>query len=301
MVRALLWLAPLFVFVGCSSSDSPEGPTDGGSDPPAEAGGEISDAGEDAAHWDGSAAVDAGDGGDAAAKGGCNGSTLKLCEDFDTSTVGQTPTGWTVLKSNFGTGSPTLVASDDYHSPPSSLKTSTDKTGANRVMKSLASLGTTAGTHWGRVFWKVKSPAPHPIGNGQGPHVPFVALQGNLRANELRVVDTQQFADGKIQLLVNTPDDACCKVTNPTYTIWDGTWHCQEWYVDHATQSYRSFLDRKEITALAFDYGAGSTTANMPTAFSAVGLGAYFFADLQAPLTAWFDDLAIDDKQIGCN
>ena len=304
MARALLWLCPLVLFVGCSSSNAPDDGTDGGGTGPGSgagtSGGTLSDSGADAASpIDGAAPTDAG--GDAAAKGGCAGSTLKMCEDFDTSTVGQIPTGWTALKGYANPAVPTLVASDDFHSPPNSVKTSSSVAGADRIMKSLAGLGgTTAGTHWGRVFWKVKSPAPHPKSNGQGPHAPFVALQGNLRAGDLRVVDTQQQTTGKIQLLVNTPDDQCCGGTDFTYTIWDGNWHCSEWYVDHVTQSYRYFLDSTEVTSIGFDYGAGSTKANMPAAFTAVGLGAYFFADLQSQLVTWFDDLAIDDKQIGC-
>lgn len=50
-----------------------------------------------------------------------------------------------------------------------------------------------------------------------------------------------------------------------------------------------------------FDYGAGSTKANMPAAFTAVGLGTTFYTPtLASPLVTWFDDLAIDDTQIGC-
>ncbi|HSO38251.1 MAG TPA: hypothetical protein VLT33_37240, partial [Labilithrix sp.] len=82
---------------------------------------------------------------------------------------------------------------------------------------------------------------------------------------------------------------------------YDGAWHCAEWHVAPATQSYRFFLDGAEITALKFDYGAGSTKANMPTAFTAVGLGTIFYTPtLPSPLVTWFDDLAIDDTQVGC-
>lgn len=237
---------------------------------------------------------------DAAVGIGCAGKTYKLCEDFESSTVGDTPTGWTVLN-GYGASPPkSVVASDVFHSGSHSLKTSSSVSGADRVQKSFAGLtGATAGTHWGRVFYQVQSPAPQLA--SQGPHATFVALQGNLRAGELRVVDTQQATSGKIQLLANTPDDKCCTGTDFTYTVWDGKWHCAEWYVDQATQSYRFFLDGTEVTALAFDYGAGSKMADMPTAFSGVGLGTIFYtASLPSNLVTWFDDLAIDDTQIGC-
>jgi hypothetical protein len=171
--------------------------------------------------------------------------------------------------------------------------------GADRLNKAFTGLGTTAGTHWGRIFFKVQSPAPQLT--SQGPHATFVALQGNLRAGELRVVDTQRATNGMEQLLANTPDDQCCTGTDFKYHLWDGNWHCAEWWVDQATQSYRFFLDSAEITALKFSYGAGSQKANMPTAFSGVGLGTIFYtATLPSALVTWFDDLAIDDTQIGC-
>ncbi len=234
-----------------------------------------------------------------AGSAGCAGKTYKLCEDFESSPVGATPVGWTVLN-GYGSNPPkSLVASNAAHSGAHSLETSSSVAGASRVQKGLSGIGATAGTHWGRVFFKVQTPAPQLA--SQGPHATFVALQGNLRAGELRVVDTQQATSGKIQLLANTPDDQCCTGTNFTYTLYDGAWHCAEWHVDSTKQSYRFFLDDAEITALAFDYGAGSTKANMPAAFTAVGLGAIFYtATLPSPLVTWFDDLAIDDLQVGC-
>jgi hypothetical protein len=290
----------ILVGVACSNGDDSgvSATTDGGSGGDAQIGSgsdgsiSISDSGSSSDAHASDAAPDAG--------GGCAGKTYKICEDFESSTVGKTPNGWTVLAGYGATPPTTVVASDVFHSGSHSLKTSSAVSGASRVQKSFADLtGTTAGTHWGRVFYKVQSPPPQL--SSQGPHATFVALEGNLRAGELRVVDTQQATSGKIQLLVNTPDDNCCKGTDFTYTVWDGNWHCAEWYVDQATQSYRFFLDKTEVTALAFDYGAGSTTADMPTAFTSVAVGAIFYTPtLPSPLVTWFDDLAIDDKQIGC-
>jgi len=301
MRRLTPWFAAavLLAAIACSGSDAtdPEAPTeepDAARDPSPGADG-ASPAPADAA-----VPIDAGrDGAPVPSGAGCAGKSYKLCEDFESSTVGQTPTGWTVLD-GYGANPPkTLVAADAFRSGAHALKTSSGVAGASRVQKSLAGLGATAGTHWGRIFFKVQSPAPQLT--SQGPHATFVALQGNLRANELRVVDTQQATTGKIQLLANTPDDQCCTGTDFKYTLYDGTWHCAEWHVAPATQSYRFFLDGAEIAALKFDYGAGSMKANMPAAFTAVGLGTIFYTPtLPSPLVTWFDDLAIDDTQIGC-
>lgn len=281
------WLLAALVVTACSSESS----SDLG---PLKTGAANGDDDDDAAP---AKTTDAGPSGGGT---GCSGKSLKLCEDFDSSSAGSTPTGWTVLDGYSDDAPKTEVATDSYHSPPNALKTSSAITGAARVQKSLADLGATAGTHWGRIFFKVASPAPQLT--SQGPHVTFVALEGNLRAGELRVVDTQQDTSGKIQLLANTPDDNCCTGTDFIYPLYDGNWHCSEWYVDQATQSYRAFLDGAEIKDLAFDYGAGSTKANMPTAFTTVAVGAIFYTPkLPSALTTWFDDLAIDDHQIGCN
>jgi hypothetical protein len=292
--------ASIFAANACSNGDDssglsvPSGNGDGGSStssvdassPASDAAVPITDAGH---------VVDAG-----VDAGGCSGKTYKICDDFESSAVGKTPNGWTVLNGYGSTPPTTVVASDEAHSGSHSIKTSSSVSGASRVQKSLSSIGATAGTHWGRIFYRVQSPAPQL--SSQGPHATFVALEGNLRAGELRVVDTQQATSGKIQLLVNTPDDNCCKGTDFTYTVWDGNWHCAEWYVSSTNQSYRFFLDGTEVTALAFDYGAGSTTADMPAAFTTVGVGAIFYTPtLPSNLVTWFDDLAIDDNQIGCN
>jgi hypothetical protein len=291
----------LLAAIACSSSDD----SSGLSVPDQDGDSGSSTTGVDAASSPGadSAApiTDAGHASDAApdAGGGCAGKTYKICEDFESSTVGKTPTGWTVLNGYGSTPPTTVVASDAFHSGLHSIKTSSNVSGASRVQKSLSGIGATAGTHWGRIFYRVQSPAPQL--SSQGPHATFVALEGNLRAGELRVVDTQQATSGKIQLLVNTPDDNCCKGTDFTYTVWDGAWHCAEWYVNSTNQSYRFFLDGTEVTALAFDYGAGSTTADMPAAFTTVAVGAIFYTPtLPSNLVTWFDDLAIDDTQIGC-
>ena len=74
------------------------------------------------------------------------------------------------------------------HSGKNALKTSSDINGAARVQKSLSALGATAGTHWGRIFFKVQSPAPQL--SSQGPHVTFVA-----RGDVLALARASRLAD----------------------------------------------------------------------------------------------------------
>ena len=164
-------------------------------------------------------------------------------------------------------------------------------TGQGRAQRSLSTLGATATKHWGRIFYKVQSPAPKPA-NGVI-HVTFTALEGP--SGENRIVDTVENGQGAHQWLYNLPDDSCCAGSAYDWTF-DSAWHCAEWYVDVAAQSYRFFSDSKEVTQLAF---TGKANSKM-SAYTTIAVGTTFYQTPPSPFVAWFDDLAIDDNQIGC-
>jgi hypothetical protein len=201
-------------------------------------------------------------------------------------------------------GNPNIVgtiglASDAFHGASGhSFKSSTALTGGTRIEKSLAALGAVAGTHWGRLFYKVQKPAP--IGaNGAYYHVTFLALgpAANGGSDESRVVDTVEDPSGKIQYLYNLPDDSCCNGSSYDWSF-DGAWHCAEWYIDAGAKAYRFFIDSKEVTQLAF---TGKVGARIPAAYGHVSLGQTFYVKPTGAITSWVDDLAINDSQIGCN
>jgi hypothetical protein len=233
-----------------------------------------------------------GTGGGAGAALGCAGKTYKLCEDFETGTVGGLPTGWTALDGYGGDAAKGVgLANDQFRSGSMSLKSDSMTPGEERIQKSLASLGATASKHWGRIFYKVQSPAPLPA-SGAVIHVTLTALEGT---TENRVVDTVEASNGTHQFLFNLPDDSCC--TGSAYSwSFDAAWHCAEWYVDVASESYRFFTDNTEVTSLAF---TGNASAKM-SSYTAIGVGAEFYQMPPAPFVIWFDDLAIDDNQIHC-
>jgi hypothetical protein len=223
---------------------------------------------------------------------GCAGKTYKLCEDFETGTVGSIPTGWTALN-GFGSDSMKGVglATDQWHSGSKALKSQSMVPGEERIQKSLAALGATATKHWGRIFYRVQSPAPRPA-SGAVIHVTFAALEGT---TENRVVDTVEASNGTHQFLYNVPDDSCCSGSAYSWSF-DANWHCAEWYVDVAAQSYRFFTDSTEVTSLAFTANANAKMSS----YTALAVGAQFFQAPPTPFVIWFDDLAIDDNQIGC-
>jgi hypothetical protein len=222
---------------------------------------------------------------------GCAGKAYKLCDDFEMGTAGGMPTGWTAYK-GYGAGAATDVglASDEFHSGAMALKSNSAKSGQGRIQKSLSALGATATKHWGRIFYKVQTPAAK---NASGVlHVTWVGLLGT---GENRVVDIVESSSGTHQWLYNNPDDKGSLGSAYNWSF-DTAWHCAEWYVDVTAKSYRFFSDSKEVTQIGFTGKADSEMSN----YMAVIVGATFYQQPNAAFIMWFDDLAIDDNQIGC-
>jgi len=273
-----------------SSSGSSSGSGSGSSSGSGSDGGSSSGSSSDGGSSGGEAGADAGaEGGEAGAAGGCAGKPYKLCEDFESGMVGATPPGWTTLQ-GFGPGGGVGLANDQFHSGSMSLKSDSINRGQDRVQKSLASLGATATKHWGRIFYNVGSPEPKP--NTGVIHITFTALEGT---TENRVVDTVVATNGTHQWLFNIPDDSCCTSSSYNWTF-DTSWHCAEWNIDVASESFHFYSDSQEVTELAFTGRSGARMSN----YGAIGLGTIFYQTPPAPIVAWFDDLAIDDNRVGC-
>jgi hypothetical protein len=243
----------------------------------------------------GATAVDAGDSHDAGTpdagvSAGCADKAWKLCEDFEGGSATALPSGWTPL-TWFGQGNVGVVTGE-AHGGTKSLKTSTRNPGGPRIQHSLASLGATAAKHWGRVFYKVASPAPNSGTPSAWFHITFVGLRAT---DESRVVDTVESPQGKIGYLYNLPDDSCCNGSSTNWT-YDGAWHCTEWFVDNTTDSYRFFLDGTELSSMAFTGRADARLAD----FTTIALGAVHYVASTGLLETWLDDLAIDDARVGC-
>jgi hypothetical protein len=223
--------------------------------------------------------------------GACAGKTYKLCDDFESGESGALPTSWTKFK-GYGAGAATDVglSTDEFHSGKLALKSSSMATGQTRAQRSLSTLGATASKHWGRIFYKVQSPATKPASGVL--HVTFVGLMGT---GENRVVDIVEDTKGAHQWLYNNPDDAGGKGSSYDWTF-DANWHCAEWYVDVSTKSYKFFSDAKEVPSIGFTNKADSQM----TDYKSIIVGAEFYQMPPAPFVMWFDDLAIDDNQIGC-
>ncbi len=276
--------------VGAGGSIGSGGATGGGPG----SGGATAGAGGHASGGVGGSGNSAGATGGGGSGGSCK---YKLCEDFESGTVGSIPTGWTSFQgyNNKIGATDEAVATDAAHSGSKSLKSIAASQGTSRVQKALSSLGATANTHWGRIFYKVQSPSA--VDASHVLHTTFVSLMGG--STEDRLVDTVETQGAHThQWLFNTPDDACCTSSAYDWTF-DDAWHCAEWWVDLTTKSYRFFSDGQEVTSIAF---ANRSNAEMPASYDKIILGATYYQQdtLTGPFTMWFDDLAINDTQIGC-
>jgi hypothetical protein len=274
-----------------SASSSSSGEADAASE---------SDAGPGASDSDSGAAVYG-----SVAATGCTGKTYKLCEDFETGTVGSLGPNWTKY-AGYGVAGPTDVAlaDDEAHSGKMSLKSDSMERGQTRAQRSLTPIGATAYNHWGRIFYKVQEPSPavQKTVTNTVLHVTWTSLIGP--SGENRVVDIVENMQGEYQWLFNIPTDKCCTNSAYDYTFDSpdtgaSNWHCAEWWVDVATESYRFFYDSTEVTALAFSGNANSTMSD----YTAVVVGATWYQQngtILSPFVIWFDDLAIDDTRVGC-
>ena len=244
----------------------------------------------------GTGAGGAATGGMDGAASGCAGKTYKLCEDFESSTLGSVPASWTSIRGYNERSARLTKLSQAMHSTRGPRPSR-----ASRPRKA-------------RVACRRHSPpsARRRTNTGDGSSTSAEPIRGRRCARsshdlrqldggtiENRIVDTVESQGAHThQWLFNTPDDSCCSSSAYSWTF-DAAWHCAEWSVDVTTKSFRFFADSTEVTALAF---ANRTNAEMPTSYGAVILGAtYYQTDvLTGPFTMWIDDLAIDDNRIGC-
>jgi len=317
---------PLLVLGGCTVSDPPGSPDNGGGNSPA-GGGQANLAGSPAsagtasgagsgsggaatgsgggggvANSAGTAGAPSGSGAAAGGAGGAGGAGMTgscspdylLCEDFEATAVGAVPKDWTAHGK-------AAVADDQASHGNRSLKVSPADNGERRIYHATAMLGA---AHWGRVNYRVQLPTPDAFVHST--MVTFFGKGPTVGDAEFRVVDTVKdaktggFAGGKHQFLYNVQPQGAEFGTGGNYDYtFEDKWHCAEWHVDAADQSYQFFYDGKQV--LTFTKGAGKYEGSeLPMTFSEVRLGWNNYQAAPPGFTAWLDDFALDDKRVGC-
>jgi hypothetical protein len=223
-----------------------------------------------------------------------------LAEDFESAEVGGIPAGYTKKGA-------VSVVDDVAHSGKKSLRIDAAVTGARQIMKTGEEVTALGGQHWGRLFFKVQLPAAMPL-EGKSVHSTIVAGSAESPLDkqpiEVRVLGTQGNAKGTYDYLYNVQPRKGRKefatFTKSIYQYSDG-WVLAEWYVDYATQTYRFFIDGKELPGIGFHKGENNFAgAEIPPVFQSLTFGWCNYQPTAGPgFVAWIDDIALGKDRIG--
>jgi hypothetical protein len=194
------------------------------------------------------------------------------------------------------------VSTDPVHAGARSLKLGAIPVWERRISHPAEGLGA---AHWGRIFYKVQLPVPDAF-----VHSTLVALTGVGPMNgpsEYRVVDTVKQAidtrdvGSRNSFLYNVQIDGSGEFGRGTNFdfIFDSEWHCAEYHIVAANQSYAFYLDGEQ--QIAFEDGAGNTAdSDIPDSFEELRVGWINYQEAPPGFTVWMDDIAFDDERIGC-
>jgi hypothetical protein len=238
--------------------------------------------------------------GTASAKVSCPPGKYILCEDFDTIEPGTIPPGW--IKH----GDLVAVSDDAAVSGVHSLKIGPTDNGERRIYHDGSILPS---GHWGRIRYKVQLPVPDAF-----VHSTLVALYGDgptTGIQEVRVVDTvKEDKDGfnndgngnHFQYLYNVQPNGPEFGKGSDYSrMFDDQWHCVEWHIDGPTQSYDFYVDGVKLDQISIANGPGNYNGSeIPDSYKEIRVGWNNYQSAPPGFTAWIDDVAVDDEQIGC-
>lgn len=203
-----------------------------------------------------------------AAGGSASCSTFQLCDGFEGDAPGKGTSPWTVTG-----GTNITVVTDQKHGGAQSLHIAAPNT-SNFAATIQEKKTFPAADFWGRAFLRFK-------GDGGG-HQMYIAV--NLSGDQLRLLN--RLGSDNAQVNFQKSD----KFYNTNFKIPMETWFCYEWHV--TTSAVNIYIDGK----------AQTTNPAIPgiTGGTSLSLGYNRFATGTAAGELWIDDVAVNDKQIGC-
>ena len=260
--------------------------------------------GDGSAGADASGSSEGGGPGALAASGGslCSPGRYLVCEGFESMPVATNvaPAGWMRI------GDVDVIAdAGNVYRGARAMRVNAAASGPRRITLSGAALAALGGSHWGRIFYKVQTPAPRPATGVVHSTLVAGAAQSPVSGTiEVRVVDTVENSAGRQQFLYNVqPAGGRSEFGKGSTYDWsyDGNWHCAEWHVDYATQGYHYYFDGAEVASIAITNGAGNfTNSEIPLAFTSLSVGWNNYQTSTPGFVAWFDEIALDPNRIGC-
>jgi hypothetical protein len=222
---------------------------------------------------------------------------ILLQEDFEATAAGEIPAGYTKQGA-------VSVVDDVSHSGKHSLRMEAAMNGPRRITTKDEALAALGGQHWGRLYFKVQLPAP--VCEKGVIHSTLVS--GNAVSPqhkdpiEVRPLDTILNTSGTFGYIYNVQPKQrgeFAKGSESKFKFSD-EWTLAEWYVDHATQTYRLFINGKEVKDVAFMKGPGNyEKSEIPEVFESMSFGWYNYQGAGKGFVAWIDDIALAKDRLG--
>lgn len=228
-----------------------------------------------------------------------------LSLDFEATPVGEIPVGFT-KKGAVG------VAEDAAHSGKRSLRMDAATRGARSITKDGDLMQALGGQHWGRLYFKVKQPVPKvTVPEGKK----FAVIHSTLVSGtaqsplfsdpiEVRMLGNCLGPNGTFQYIYNVQPKKRPEFANGSKYDYHFTdeWTLAEWFIDHATQTYRLYINGTEMEKPAVNKGAGQFEgAEIPAVFESLTFGwnNYQPAGEGEGFVVWMDDIALGKERIG--
>ena len=223
---------------------------------------------------------------------------IVFAEDFETTAPGQIPKGYQ-KQGELG------VAADAANRGRHSLKIEPATNGPRRITTDSDILKALGGSHWGRLFYRVALPAPE-CKSGVI-HSTIVSARGMSPLHndkiEFRPVDTILGTQQKHSYIWNVqPQGGRAEFASGSASKFTFTdkWTLVEWHVDHATQTWRLFIEGEEVKDASYSKGAGKfDKAEIPAAMESMSFGWWNYQAAGAGFTVWIDDIALSKERIG--
>jgi hypothetical protein len=237
----------------------------------------------------------ASDGGDLGGASRCPGG-FTVCESFESTAVGALPAGW-ARRPGF-LGKSMAVSADDAARGIHALKVEGGDSGS-QFLEMKDNLGSLATRHWGRIFFRVKVPAPWPAsGVLHGDIVQHLGPHPGGGTNGVRwgIVENTQM---KFQWIYNVQptegEGEFADGTNYVYS-WPGRWQCLEWRYDQPAQQGELWLDGASVPIRVGE----SHPPEIPV-FTSLGVGWANYQPAGAGFVVYIDEVAFDATgRIGC-
>jgi hypothetical protein len=222
-----------------------------------------------------------------------------MSENFENVAVGEIPAGFTK------TGN-IAVQEGVAHSGKRALRIEPQVRGGRFISLDPEKVATLGGEHWGRMYFKLKTPAPLPT--GKLIHITLVDGKGTSPSAkdliDVRLATLLYYPNGDYGWFYNVQPPNGRKEFGPKSAImqkFTDDWQLLEWHADAANQSYAFYVNGKEVKDIGQKKGAGNfENVELPEKFQTLSFG---FTNYQPAtdegFTVYVDDIAVGKNRLG--